>query len=437
MILDLGQFFDQFEMVRVTAEYSNAVLVAMLPYISDVSQKLDLPLLRPVTAEHVVHCSIMPQRKLGVEIGIRGGWVFAFSRGYVDTIQGPKEFFAIQDLDKVPEFYGEVKMSKAEAIQLGRDTLKKLGIPLESVFAEQEPRVTEPIKVGTNTVPHYRIEWLDPRGVGQAPAGVDLDIDGNARRVARISLRNRSLERPPPKLAVEPIPIRNRPRWPSVNPEYARQLIPIVLRAIDDYGQKLSLSIPRPLTTNQVARFHVEDNLGRPHCEIELTNGWQFIYRDSMVNGYYAPDNLFNSDSHPILIKEFSGKWNLTETQAVALIRRTIARLGYPTNLVHMDFKPQVITPALPGIPRYSFWWWYENETHDDLQSKVEAEVDADKGELKSLYFEDKSFWNHAPPIDVPLSLPLTAETNSVSKKPAAHSRPLPRSSQEFFVPGK
>ena len=145
------------------------MLVAVLPYISDVSQKLDLPVPHPVTAEQVIHCSINPlqskYRGVGVEIGIKGGdgnWYFAFSRGFVETIQGPHEFFTIQDFSKIPEYYGEVKMSKDEAIQLGRDTLKKLGIPLESVFAEQEPRVAEPIKIGTNTVPHYHIEWLSP-----------------------------------------------------------------------------------------------------------------------------------------------------------------------------------------------------------------------------------------------------------------------------------
>jgi hypothetical protein len=124
-----------------------------------------------------------------------------------------------------------------------------------------------------------------------------------------------------------------------------------------------------------------------------------------MVNGYYAPDNLFNSDQRPILITNFTGKWNITEGEAIDLIRRTLAKLNYPTNLVRMDFPPKVTKPTVPGVPRYNFWWWCENETHDDLVSKVEAEVDADKRELKSLYFENKAYWNSRPPIDVPISV--------------------------------
>jgi hypothetical protein len=173
MILELG--WPPFEIVRVMAEYSNAVLVAVLPYISDMAHKLDLPVPQPVTPECVTYCNIKPLRTWGVEVGVGGtdgNWYFAFEswRGYVDTVQGPREFFTIQDFERIPELYGEVKMSRAQAIQFGRDALRKLGIPLESVFAEQEPRVTEPIKFGTNTIPHYRIGLILEVSAKRRPA---------------------------------------------------------------------------------------------------------------------------------------------------------------------------------------------------------------------------------------------------------------------------
>jgi hypothetical protein len=429
MILDLGQNLDPFELVRVTAQYSNAVLVAVLPYISDVSQKLDLPVPHPVTAEHIIHFSIIPQREISVEIGIRDGWVFTFRRDHVDTIQSDHSYSVLQDPDEIPRFFGEVKMSKAEAIQLARDSLAKLGISLESVFAEQEPRVREPWKVGTNTVPHYYVIWPDPRGA----TSVDIEINGNARRLERIWLFNKSLVRPPPKVAVVASPVPNQPRWPTVNPEYARQLIPIMLRAIDEYGQKLSLSIPRPLTTNHVARCRVGENFGRPYCKLELTNGWRFLYEHSMVTAYYAPDNLFDSEQRQILVKEFVGKWNITEAQAVELIRRTLAKLNYPTNLIHMDFEPQVSKPAVAGIPRYMFRWDYAVEGESIVRSAVNAEVDADKGEVKSLYYGDMAFWNQRPPIDVPILLPATTQTNGAPANRGVRPEGVPKSPQRPF----
>jgi phage pi2 protein 07 len=403
MIVELGT--STFEIIRVTAEYSNAVLVAVLPYIADVAQKLDLPVQHPVTAAQVVHCSVLPNPRVEVEIGIKGGWVFAFSRGYIGTIQSGHSYSILQDPDKIPTFFGTLNMSSAEAVHCARDALKRLGIPLASVFAEQPPQVSGPHKFGTNTVPHYQVVWLDPRG---GPS-VEVEINGASRRLERLCLRNKALERAPPKLEVTPPRDPASPVWPQVNAEYARRLLPIILRALEQYGERLSLNFPRPLATNDVARFSVTDNGGWPHSEIELTNGWRFTYRNSMVNGFCAPDNLFNSDNRPILIKDFTGKWRMTEPEARELVRRTLAKLNYPTNLVHFEAEPQIHKPALPGIPRFMFYWYYNQ--NDDLQSTIWAEVDADKCELKSLYYDDKSYWKHPPPIDVPISL-ITFETN-------------------------
>jgi hypothetical protein len=65
--------------------------------------------------------------------------------------------------------------------------------------------------------------------------------------------------------------------------------------------------------------------------------------------------------------------------------------------------------------------WSYAE--HDELVSKVEAEVDANKGELKSLYYDNTAYWKHPPPIDVPISLPTPARRTDT---------PIPSSSQRF-----
>jgi hypothetical protein len=407
VIFELGS---SIEFIRVTAEYSNAVLVAVLPYVSDVAHRLDLPIHQPVNAADVSHCSIMPSRIRGdvrAEIGLKEGWAFNFREGHIQVIQGPRSYSALQDPDEVPTLYGRVNTSRADAIRLARDTIRKLGIPLEDVFAEQVPRVTEPERLGTNVIPRYQVAWLDPRQ-GAVPS-VEIEIDAEAKRVERVVFSSiKNLERPPPRIPVNP-PRQPSP-FPPRNPEYARKLVPIVLKAIDEYGKKLALPIPRPLTTNHVALLSLGDNGGWPHCEVQLTNGWRFVYRNSVVNGYYAPDNLFSSDDRTIHIKEFTGAQRLSEKDAVNLIRRAINKLNYPRNRVHMDFEPGVYRPALPGIPRIFMFWNTEDE--NDLQSKVEAEVDLEKGELKSLYHDDKAYWNKPPPIDVPLSLPV-AETNA------------------------
>jgi len=423
--------------IEVTANLSNALLVATLPYFSDAAEKLDLPLPLPITEKHVVDAGVTPYvtsdgEWAGFGIGVVGGYGFGFRYGYVDHFQTTNSYFALQDPDEIPRFVGPVRITRDEAIELARETLTKLGIALEKVFAEQEPRVTLPEKTRTGIVPRYRVRWSGPRG-----EAVDMEVNADAKRVERFVIGfNPNLHRPWPQIGVTPVRMS---RYRGVNPEYAWKLVPIILRAVDEYGMTLGLAIPRPLTTNHVARLEIADNGGWPHCEIELTNGWAFIYRNSMVNGFYAPDDLFSlfAERRPILIKDFVGEWNMTQAEAIALIRRSLAKLNYPTNLIRMDFAPQVHTSAITNIPRYNFWWWCENETKDGLVSKVEAEVDAEKRELKSLYFDHKAFWNNPPPIDVPISVPITNSVDAPApEKSQAQPKPQRRPSP-YKLPGE
>lgn len=416
MILELGTA--PIELIRVTSEFSNAVLVAVMPYVADVAQKLELPVPRPLTIQHVTQCSITPTRKWGVEISVEGDWVFAFAQGYVRTIQSSHCYTTLQDPDEIPRFFGEVRMSKGEAVVMARDALKKLNVPIESVFAEQDPVVGGPQKIGNHVVPYYDVMWTDPRG----GASVDIEVNADAKRLERIQLRNTSLEKPLPTLHAPMMRDPASPVWPKVNPEYARQLMPFVLKVVDDYSLRLSLPVPHPLSTNHVARFRLEDDRNSPRVEVELLSGWRFEYSHTQVNGFYAPDELFSSHSElkPIRLKDLSGTWAISEAQAKQLVRDALTRLQYPTNLLHLEVEAQVNKPAVPGIPRYMFTWNYSVNDGQFLQSSITSEVDAGKRELKSLYFYDASFFNRGPKIDVPLLLPVDS---SASPSPLAIPR--------------
>jgi hypothetical protein len=431
MILELGS---STEWIRVTAEYSNAVLVAVLPHISEFAKQIDLPLPQQIKTEQVAGCGIVPYRTRGsgghdtpVGVVLTNGWSFRFIDGWVNSFSSPDCYFGLQDPQQIPRFFGTVRMKPAEAAGLARETIRRLGIPLEIFFAEQEARIHPLETVGANVVPRYRIEWVNPVG-GQT---VEVEVNADARRVESMSLRSSYIKKPPPRITVIPPPGRSFVpyRSPTINPVYAQKLIALVLRAVDAYGKVLSLPVPRPLTTNHVARFELHDNGGWPASELELTNGWRFVYRNSMVNGHYAPNNLFGSDNRPRVMKDLAGQWRMSEAQAIELVKQTLAKFHHPTNLVHVDFAPKVSKPVLPGIPRYSIHWWKENEDKSDLVCKVEAEVDADKGELTSLYYDHVAYWNKPPPIDVPLSLPQpranAAQTGAAHSFPAASNRPF------------
>jgi len=411
MTLELGMGRQKF--IQVTPEYSNAVVAATLPYFSEFATKLDLPVPHPIKAQDVVDCRILPWQDknggiAGAAITVKNRFQFFFNFGYVNGFSrgNTNTYYDLQNPDEIPMFYGKVKMTKEEAVGLARITIKKLGIPLEDVFADREPQITGPIKIGTNVVARYQLEWTEPRG-----GYLRMEINAEVKRVeGLLFISADNLVRPSPKVKVVPPTghgMFDAQMPPPPNPDYAWKLIPIALKAIDEYGEKLSLPVPRPLTTNNVAIVELHNNGGWPHCEITLTNGWRFIYRHTMVNGYYAPDNFFMMDYHPFHLKEFEGNWNLNTNQAIELIKKTLAKLNFPTNNIHMDFPPNIRYAAgdfSKIIPRYFFEWDYENATHDDLQSKVEAEVNADNGKLESLYYDDKAYWGSRPPIDVPIT---------------------------------
>ena len=334
------------DLIHVTAQYSNAVLVALLPFFSDAARKLDLPVAQPITAKDVTHCHVEPSRYpngdlSGAGIIVRGGWMLYYRWGYVCQLRSTNSYFVLQDPDDIPRFYGKVRMSKAEAAEMARDALRKLDIPLGAVFADQEPIVTGPFHVRTNTIPRYRVQWVRPDADMET---VDIEINADAKRMERLSLHpNENLRKPPPQISVATQPARSRPH---ANPAYAWQLLPIVLRAVGDYAKTLGLPIPAPLTTNHVARFELADNGGWPHSEVQLTNGWRFVYRNSMVNGFYAPDNLFDpAYGRPTYVKDFLGKSNLSEKQAIALVKTEIVKLEISRPPAPHGFQTSRLSP--------------------------------------------------------------------------------------------
>ena len=270
MIFDFGPVS---EAIRVTAEYSNAVLVAVLPYFSDYAQKLELPIPHPIAIADVARLRIVPfldkdRQPLGMSVQLRNGWSLSMTGGYTAAFSSPNSYYLLQNPDETPKFFGTVSMSKADAVKMARRAILRLGIPLEAGFAEQEPRVDGPqVAYDTNKIPRYLVQWCSPE-IGIDSSGlrqhdpfpeVEVEVSTDAKRLEmlRLSLRvcQQSLSRHLIKVGIDPPVSPSNVEWPRINPEYARRLVPIVLDAIDDYGRRLHLAIPRPLTTNHVARF--------------------------------------------------------------------------------------------------------------------------------------------------------------------------------------
>jgi len=61
------------QLIHMTATYSNAMLVAILPHVSDCAKQLDLPITQPITTSQVAHFRPSPYKNI-----ITGGiWLAA------------------------------------------------------------------------------------------------------------------------------------------------------------------------------------------------------------------------------------------------------------------------------------------------------------------------------------------------------------------------
>lgn len=198
MILDLGQLSD---FIQVTAQYSNAVLVAVLPYFSDVSKKLDLPTPQPITCANVAQFHVLPSREMRASLRLKNGCVFSFVFGFVDSYTSPHSpTYSPSTQDNIAPKRGK-RMTEMEAVHMARSSIERLGVSLEDVFADREPVVTTYRKDATNSIPRYRIQWLEPHGSYAADFIINPET-GEVERFHFGALTN--LRQPPPRLNIVP-----------------------------------------------------------------------------------------------------------------------------------------------------------------------------------------------------------------------------------------
>lgn len=390
------------QFVEITAQYSNAVLLAILPYVSEFAKTMDLPISLPVTLDQVQAFGC--DHRLGDPGGVlrlTNGCVFEFWHGHVNEFKTRDRYFDLQNPRLVPKFYGELRMTDSEAVKLCRTTISKLGYTEEMLYADLPPRIEYPAKVGTNVVPRYIIGWVDPR---DGRPSCEFEINGQERRIDKVYLMSRNLWREPPKLDVPAQPRiggRLKSRFQAVNREYARRLLPVVLLEFTDYARKLELPVTLPITTNQAATYICRKFDGSVYADITLTSGHHFFYRYGMVQCYDAPDSFFDFAKPGVLVKDFIGSWRIDDSQALALARATLKRLGYGLETLYADQVPEITKPRnVSSVPRIQLEWL---KVQNGMQlSRTIVEIDAEHGALKSLYLSNYQLRRPMPDVGVP-----------------------------------
>lgn len=192
------------DMLHITLEYSNAVLVALLPHFSDFAKKLELPLPNPITTNHVER--FVPRRNPGDVGGVlvlTNGWRLWYSRGHVDSFISPQNYYTTEDVERLPAFFGKVNLSTNDAVTLARDALKQTGYADSLLMTTNPPTTLEgPREWRGHTLPFYWVEWK--WATGDSEHTVIFNIDGQEGKVTRFSAVSTNLWRTPPPIDVVP-----------------------------------------------------------------------------------------------------------------------------------------------------------------------------------------------------------------------------------------
>jgi hypothetical protein len=392
--------------VQVTAQYSNAVLMAIIPHISQFAAKMELPVHVPIAAAEVRafgcdrHLS-----ETGGALALTNGYIFVFKNGHVKEFKTSAAYYDIEDLNAIPRFYGKTRITDEEAVRLCRKAIRKLGYKEAQIYADLPPKIVPPPRAGTNTIPRYLVKWVDPR---DGTPSCEMEVNAQDSTIESIYFLNRNLWRKPPQNEVPATPPPGR-RFTSlfqpVNPDYARALLPIIIAETDQYARKLELLQNSPIATNEVASFRCETYDGEVFGDLILTNGNRFFYRHGMLEVFDAPDCFFNFPKPGVVVSQFIGKWQMTEAEAIELARKALTKLGYSTSSFGADRRPELERPFNVGnVPRYHITW--RRISNGVLLSHAIFEIDAEKKQVKSITLLNPSLWRPLPDVGIPLKIP-------------------------------
>ncbi len=182
------------EIVHITAQYSNAVLVAILPYVTDFAAKLDLPIQRPVTTDAVQWSQPSPWKDYiaGSIILTNRYWFAIDRRGYVYGFRAPTNWFFEQEFtdESIVQYFGQDRMTTNEVIKMSRNVLAKLGYKPEIVHSDEPPELDGPYDTAKGHIPYCKLKWVwpKPERMNSDLNLAEIVINMDAKTVAGFSL---------------------------------------------------------------------------------------------------------------------------------------------------------------------------------------------------------------------------------------------------------
>lgn len=395
------------ELIQMTAAYSNAVLLAVLPHITDVAKYLDLPVLQPVQATHVERFVCDPRKgSVGGWVTLTNGYKFWFLNGHIDMMESPNCYFHLQDPDEVPRFYGTKRMSEDEAVAMARQTVRKLGYNTSWLKANK-PKVKEPFTPSQDrpkVLPRFRITW-EKIALDSRRDRAEIEINTDSKRVEMFTLTGREFERKQPNIPQPPViaqppapaPPVEEPRLKLFSESERVAATNEVCAKSTDMAKRLGLPIKLPIKPTDIKESSLNIREGGLDGEIILKNGYRFYYRHGYISSFHSRNS--NASPRGIDLRTVYGKVRYTKQQILDYATKQVRKLGYPDSAVFLDQPPFVgggPDENNPGYTRFRVYWEIPGtkSIEEDRNAQfVVAEVNGMTLQLESLWLRSTNLY--------------------------------------------
>lgn len=398
------------ELIQMTAAYSNAVLMAVLPHVTDVAKELNLPIIQPVQPAHVWRFVCDPRKgAIGGWVTFTNGYQFWFQNGHIDMMESPNCYFHLQDPDEIPRFYGTMRMTESDAVQMGEQTVRKLGYHPSWLKTEKPTveRARTASRDEPNVVPRFRVTWQRIALDGRKTIA-EVEINADSKRPEMYRLLGREFEREQPNIP-QPSVI---PQPPSSAPpvrESKLQLLPDdqrlaatneVCAKATEMAKRLGLPIKLPIRPLDIKESHLDIWDGDLSGSFTLKNGYRFFYRRGHISSFYSP----NSDGyeHAFDLRTVYGKVRYTKEQILDYATKEVRKLGYPDRAVFLD-QPAFVGGGpgenTPGYTRFRVRWAPPGSKSIDKDPDTqftEAEINGMTLQLESLWLRSTNLYKQS-----------------------------------------
>ena len=181
--------------IHVTETYSNAVLKIMLPRVTEIAKKLELPIELPITEDQVKEFKINQYGYIGGGLVLKNGWQFKIDttrigRLYSLHVLSPHHFFPIEDsLENLNSYYGTNKMKKSEILEYSKDIAGRLGLTELMKGRKQPDYMDGPFRPKGSILkelPHVYIQWKATDG--EPYYFLSLEFNTETKKIGQVIL---------------------------------------------------------------------------------------------------------------------------------------------------------------------------------------------------------------------------------------------------------